>query len=310
VSNSDKILGVFDPGQDFDGWRLEAEMRSGAQGAVIRATHQTTAQPAVLKVIPARGEADVRRFERERDILQRLRHDGVVSLLAAGNYRGRLPYLALEYVPGVGLGRYADERRLRLEDRSSLFLRLCEILHFVHGAAVVHCDLNPSNVLVTDEGRLKLIDLGSAFVTGTAAHGGRGIENPGSPHYMSPEQVRDEPLDERTDVYSLGAMLYELACGSTPFAQAGDPKAAAVHDQPPRPSAAVFRTGRVLRDGEVHDLYPPIAAQSRSTTPEELSRRLATGLDDIILSAVRKDRDDRFPSVRHLSDIIKEWLRG
>ena len=241
MTGSDKILGVFEPGQHVERWRIEAEVRQGTQGGVLRGTDVDTGAPVAVKVAFVYGEFDTRRIDREREILAALDHPGVVALRGSGAYRGRLPFLVLEFVDGIRLDRFADELCLPLGDRGALFLRLCEATDHAHDRGVVHCDLNPSNVLVTGGGSLKVIDLGSGFLKGRPGHAGTGAEHRGTPQYMSPEQLREEPLDERTDVYSLGVILYQFLCGSTPFGLAGEEPDAVFRKEPESPSAAVFR---------------------------------------------------------------------
>ena len=128
------------------------------------------------------------RQDRERDILESLEHPGVIALLGEGAYDGKPPFFVLTFCDGTRLDRFADERCLTLNDRCNLFLRVYAAVKYVHDHSVVHCDLNPSNVLVTGDGMVKVIDFGSRFMKGRPGHSGMGDEHRGTPQYMSPEQ--------------------------------------------------------------------------------------------------------------------------
>lgn len=177
MATTEKILGVFDPGQVIDSWRIEAALLQGNQGGVLRATDVHTGTPVALKIPFISDLADQQRFERERDILQSLEHPGVIALLGEGSYKGKLSFFALTFCDGTRLDRFADERCLTLKDRCKLFLQVCATVQYVHDHGVVHCDLNPSNVLVAGDGMVKVIDFGSGFMKGRPGHSGMGAEH-------------------------------------------------------------------------------------------------------------------------------------
>lgn len=308
MAAAEKIFGVFNPGQEFDSWRIEAALPKGNQGGVLKATDISTDTLVALKIPFIFCPADRQRFEREREILESLDHPGVIALLGKGAYKGELPYIVLTFCDGERLDRFADRKCLTFDDRCKLFLLVCEAVEYVHDHDVVHCDLNPSNVLVTDDGKVKVIDFGSGFMKGRRGHSGMGTEHRGTPQYMSPEQILGESLDERTDVYSLGVILYELLCGSTPFGQVGEDENAALTKEPERPSAAVFRTGRVLRDGKFHSLAPEAVAHCRRTTPDLLASRLKVGLDEVLLAVIHSKRDRRFATVKQIMTAVENAM--
>jgi serine/threonine-protein kinase len=179
-------------------------------------------QTVALKLI--RGAfADPRlreRLESERRILARLEHPGIARLIDGGWTDERQPFFAMEYVPGEDILTYSDSRRLGVEERLSLFAEVCEAVHYAHQQLVVHRDLKPSNILVTAEGRPKLLDFGIA--KGLEAAEGEGqTERWVTPAYASPEQVSAGVVSTLSDVYALGVLLCELLVGVKPYPISG-----------------------------------------------------------------------------------------
>ncbi len=257
----------------------------------------------------------VARFEAERQALAMLDHPAIARIYDAGaTLRGR-PYFAMEYVHGEPITRYCDRHRLSTADRIALFLRVCEGVQHAHQKGIIHRDLKPSNVLVTlqDGGPApKIIDFGIAKATSQ-----RLTEHTlftalgvlvGTPEYMSPEQAEMTGLDvdTRTDVYSLGVMLYELLVGSLPF----DPHAlreAGLDEirrrirevDPPRPSTKVGTLG----DSSIE------SARNRRTEPARLASQLKGDLDWIAMKALEKDRTRRYGVVSDLAADLDRHLK-
>ena len=161
------------------------------------------------------------RFARERDILASLEHPHIARLYDAGVDRQGLPYLAMEYVQGAPLTDWCDAQRLGIPERLGLFLQVLEAVQYAHENKVIHRDLKPSNILVTESGQVRLLDFGVArLLEGeetdqpalTSVYG-RAL----TPDYASPELLRGDPIDARSDVYSLGVLLYELLTGTRPY---------------------------------------------------------------------------------------------
>ena len=161
------------------------------------------------------------RFARERDILASLEHPRIARLYDAGVDPEGLPYLAMEYVQGESLTDWVDAHRLGLCERLRLFLQVLEALQYAHAKQVIHRDLKPSNILVTDTGQVRLLDFGVARLLEAAETDqpaltsvyGRAL----TPDYASPELLRGDPIDERSDLDSLGDLLYELLSGTRPY---------------------------------------------------------------------------------------------
>jgi len=205
-------------------YRVVRALGEGGMGIVLLAVREGEGfeQTVALKLI--RGAfADPRlreRLESERRILARLEHPGIARLIDGGWTDERQPFFAMEYVPGEDILTYSDSRRLGVEERLSLFAEVCEAVHYAHQQLVVHRDLKPSNILVTAEGRPKLLDFGIA--KGLEAAEGEGqTERWVTPAYASPEQVSAGVVSTLSDVYALGVLLCELLVGVKPYPISG-----------------------------------------------------------------------------------------
>jgi non-specific serine/threonine protein kinase/serine/threonine-protein kinase len=254
------------------------------------------------------------RFESERQALAVMDHPAIAKVLDAGVTEEGRPYFVMEYIAGVPLTEYCDRHRLTVGERLRLFREVCEGVQHAHQKAIIHRDLKPSNVLVTvQDGKPvpKIIDFGVAKATAARltertlfTEVGQLI---GTPEYMSPEQAEmsGENIDTRTDVYSLGAMLYELLVGARVFERAELREAAfdeirrTIREvDPPRPSTRVLSLGQVLST----------AAHLRRTTVPGLKGQLHGDLDWIVMKALEKDRTHRYGSPAELAADIERHL--
>src|SRR3989441_2605695 len=238
----------------------------------------------------------IARFEAERQALALMDHPAIARIYDAGTTPSGGPYFAMEYVQGVPITEHCDRQKLTNRERLGLFLQICEGVQHAHQKAVIHRDLKPSNVLVSvQDGRpaAKIIDFGVA-----KAMEQRLVERTlftelgmmiGTPEYMSPEQadMTGQDVDTRSDVYSLGVMLYELLVGALPFEpkelrQAGfdEIRRRSRQEDPPRPSVRLSSLG----EGSTE------SARRRRTEPEALRRELLGDLDCITMRALEKDR--------------------
>jgi len=213
-------------------YRLVRELGHGGMGVVYlaeRADGQFE-QRVALKLIKRGMDSDeiLRRFLAERQVLARLNHAHIARLLDGGVSAEGQPYFAMEYVEGVPLNRYCEEQGLSIEDRLQLFREVCEAVQYAHRSLVVHRDLKPSNILVTSSGDTKLVDFGIAkllYEEGPDQSVTRTDQRLMTPDYAAPEQVRGDPVTTATDVYALGAILYQLLAGQPPHLFTGRSRA-------------------------------------------------------------------------------------
>ncbi len=274
----------------FSRYEILEELGSGGMGTVYKARQKFVGRLVAFKVLPPalRHDAEaLQRFEREAAALGRLAHPHVVTVFDAG-VEGGFPYLAMEFVEGKNLRQVLDERgRLTVEAARRLGIEMAEALDHLHRRGLVHRDVKPSNIIIDPEGRAVLTDFGIAFAA-TLPRITQGAM--GTPEFMSPEQADGQPLDLRSDVYSLGAVLYECLAGAVPFKREGDSLTSlskllhqVMHETPPRleppavpawlaeavarcmekDPACRFQTaaalGRVLREGPASEVPPPPA---------------------------------------------------
>jgi non-specific serine/threonine protein kinase/serine/threonine-protein kinase len=237
------------------------------------------------------GEWEIARFKEERQILARLEHPGIARLLDGGTAEDGRPYLAMEYVDGEPLDAWCDKRKLNVRARLGHFLAFCDAVEYAHQHLVVHRDLKPSNMLVTAGGAVKLLDFGIAKLLPAAGGGSAAPTEAGmrqlTPEFASPEQVRGETVTTATDVYSLGVVLYLLLTGRKPLTLEG--------------------LGPLEGMRAVCDREPE--APSTVAAPER-ARQLRGELDAIVLQALRKHPEDRYPGVAALAADIRAWLDG
>lgn len=273
-------------------YRVIRRIAVGGMGTVYEAEQENPRRRVALKLLRREFASGVnaRRFAYESQILAHLRNEGIAAVYEAGTFDDngvRVPWFAMEFLENAkSVTRFAKGSRLSLHDRLRLFIRVCEAVHFGHQHGIIHRDLKPANILVDESGRAKVIDFGVARTVNSdiaavtlASEAGHLL---GTPQYMSPEQFDADPLliDTRSDVYSLGVVLYELITGKTPY-DIGD--------------APIATVAQIVKE----------RSPRRLTT---IDRRLRGDLETIVQTAIAKEPDRRYQSAADLARDIERFL--
>ncbi len=280
----------------------------GGMGAVYlceREDKEFRQKVAVKLISPIfTDKANSANFRRERQILAKLNHPSIAALLDGGTTETGTPYLVMEYVEGVSLTQYSQRENPSIRQRIDLFLEVCEAVKFAHQNLIIHRDLKPANILVTREGKPKLLDFGVAKLLNpellditTELTVGANIL---TPNYASPEQLKGENITTASDVYSLGVILYELLTGRLPLnlksKSLPDILKAITEETPVLPSVAVSTPTdeNDASDGRIHTARDP--------------QPLRGDLDTIVLKALTKDPNERYQTVEALASDLRRHL--
>ncbi len=317
VSVSQNLPIAEQPGTIIGPYKLLEQIGEGGFGVVFMAEQlEPIHRKVALKVIkPGMDTKEViARFEAERQALAIMDHPNIAKVLDAGQTAGGRPYFVMDLVKGLAITDYCDQARLTARERLLLFVDVCQAVQHAHQKSIIHRDIKPSNVLVTmNDGSplVKVIDFGIAkalserltektLFTGFA-------KMLGSPLYMSPEQAAfsNNDVDTRTDIYSLGVLLYELLTGTTPFdkerlnrADYDEMRRIIREEDPPKPSTRISTLGQAATT---------ISTQRRSD-PKRLQHFVRGELDWIVMKALEKDRNRRYETANALSQDIIRYL--
>ncbi len=320
------VDGRIEPGTTFSHYRVDRLLGEGGMGDVYAAEQTGPIQRDVaLKIIrPGMDSRQiVARFEAERQVLARMDHPNIARVFDAGTTPEGRPFFAMELVRGTPITRFCATRKLDTEARLRLFLEVCDAVQHAHQKGVIHRDLKPSNILVADDSEhpvAKVIDFGIAKALSPALVAEQGLTAPmtqlgqvvGTPDYMSPEQADLEgtDIDTRTDVYSLGVVLFEILVGEVPIRTGGGSNSTPVERarrlreiDPPRPSV---RLEELDRNAKVAG-----GTQDGTVGPASTRQRMAEyrrDLDWIVLKALAKERDRRYRSPAELAADLRRFL--
>jgi serine/threonine protein kinase len=281
-------------------YRLLRKIGQGGMGTVYLATRDDGQYAQTVAVKLVRRGMDtafiLRRFRRERQILARLEHPNIGRMLDGGTTEDGVPFLVMEYIEGLSITRWCEEKRASIKERLRLFLEVCAAVNHAHANLVIHRDLKPGNILVDRTGRPKLLDFGICKLLyqdgGDASHTQTLEWNALTPEYASPEQVLGEPVTVASDVYSLGVVLYELLTGTRPHRlEKRTPQAV---------EEAVCRKAVPLPSERVRASGVPRAAA--------LARALAGDLDNIVFRAMHRVPERRYASPEELASDVRSYL--
>jgi serine/threonine protein kinase len=269
-------------------YRLVSELGRGGMGTVYLAERDDAQYQTQVAIKLVRRGMDtdliLHRFYRERQTLARLQHPHIARLLDGGMTEERLPYIVMEYVKGSRITEYCRERGLGVRARLELFLDVCDAVAYAHRQFVVHRDLKPGNILVDETGAVKLLDFGICKLLHAEAGGGEVTVEAGpaplTPEYASPEQILGKPTNIASDVYSLGAVLYELLTGE-------------------KPHKIVDYSLRGIEKG---------ICEAEIVRPGALARHLAGDLDTILMHALEKDPGRRYASIEQFAEDVRRHL--
>jgi len=317
--NANESPSIEGPGTRIGRYELLELIGEGGMGLVYLAEQQEPVRRNVaLKIVKLGMDTKqvIARFEAERQTLAVLDHPNIAHVFDAGTTKAGRPYFVMEYVEGMSITKYCDEQKMNIEERLELFRQVCEGVQHAHQKGIIHRDIKPSNILVSNHGDKavpKIIDFGIAkaitqplteetFFT----HEGQLL---GTPEYMSPEQVdlAAQDIDTRSDIYSLGVLLYVLLSGALPFDRESLEEAGFAEiqrtireEEPPLPSTRLTNLGKEAK----------AIAENRRTQIMTLTRRLHRELEWIPMKAMRKDRTRRYRSASELADDIQNYLTG
>jgi serine/threonine protein kinase len=308
-------------GRILGAYRLAEKVGEGGMGEVFRALRADglyERQVAVKLIRSGLGkESFLRRFANERQILARLDNPNIARLLDGGASEEGIPYVVMEFIDGVPIDEFCAREQLSIRERLKLFRSVCSAVQYAHQNLVVHRDLKPGNILVTQDGVPKLLDFGIAKIRDPRheadAQEAATVLPMMTPQFASPEQVRGGTITTASDVYSLGVILYVLLTGQPPYGLASrsahEIMKAICDTEPVRPSTALTRSGQSPRLGKA------AASQAAADEPQRrvlrrLSRALRGDVDSIVLKALRKDPAGRYATVEQLSEDIRRHLEG
>ena len=284
--------------QDIGNYTIKEKLGQGGMGTVYRAERSdgTFEHQVAIKVIRSERatDANIRRFERERNILAGLNHPGIARLFDGGITDQGIPYLTMEYIDGIAIDQYCRTNKLSIDERINLFQKVLDAVMYAHKSLVVHRDLKPENILVTADEQIKILDFGISSLLETHSNtdsshsitGGR----PFTLRYAAPEQVKEQPITTATDLYALGAVFYELLCGNHPL----------------KMKEKSFYESEQL----ILSQCPPAPSSNMSAGQQQFKNTIRGDLNAIALKALRKEPEQRYRTANHFLHDLTAYQQG
>ncbi len=323
-------------GQKIGKYVLRELIGQGGMGAVYlgERSDDEYQQKVAVKLISTlfSGKADAENFRRERQILAKLNHPAIAALLDGGTMENGTPFLVMEYVEGVSLSEFCFARNLSVNERLNLFLEVCEAVKYAHQNLIIHRDLKPANILVTSDGKPKLLDFGVAKLLQPElldiTHDFTIGANILTPNYASPEQLKGENITTASDVYSLGVILYEILTGKRPhdlkskslpeilqiITQEIPKLPSDVLSEPPAVAGSLTSAKSQIKDeklqneSEIENLKSEIN-KSQNPKSDKLNPQMLRGdIDTIVLKSLAKDVNERYQTVVEFCADISRYL--
>jgi serine/threonine protein kinase len=275
---------TFAPDQEVGPYRIVSQIGRGGMATVFKAYHPALDRFVAIKVPVADFQSNpevLARFKREVRIIAKLDHPNIIPIYDVSEFEGT-PFLVMRFVEGRTLREFLSQykKTVSLPTVTTIMRAVTSALTFAHQKQVLHRDVKPSNIMLGNDGSVYLMDFGLARIVAEADLTISKDLAIGTPYYISPEQAKGEPLDERTDIYSLGIVLYELLAGRVPFT--GE-----------RPSIVVYH----------HISTPP-------PLPSTFNPNISPSLEQVVLRALAKNRDERFPSAAEMMLAFQEVLQA
>ncbi|MBL4630989.1 MAG: serine/threonine protein kinase [Paraglaciecola sp.] len=300
------LLGDLDKdwtGKRLGNYRIISLISQGGMGDVYLAQRddaQFDMQVAIKIIRSTSFSADsLDRFKIERQILADLKHDNIARLIDGGTSADGYPYIVMEYVQGTPIDEYCHQHKLSLDARLKLFQKVCEALSFAHQNLIVHCDIKPLNILVSNEGQPKLLDFGISTLlsnsdiknqSNSTVHDSKRL----SVQYTSPEQISGQPINILCDVFSLGIVLYQILTGQRPFERQLKDLLG------PQGNISILKPSEQLAQQVSSDKYIPLYKSSL----KKIIRKLRFDIDYIVCKAIQTSPQDRYTSIDNLSQDI------
>ena len=313
---ADKMIGAR-----IGQYKIVGRLGTGGMGDVYRAVradeaYQRHVALKLLRDLLRDQDASffLAQFRNERQILANLQHPNIARLFDGGATEDGVPYFVMELIEGQPINDYCDQRRLSIANRLQLFLQIAGAVQYAHQRLIVHRDIKPANILVKADGVPVLLDFGIAKIIDPATQtDGAPATATGmrmmTPEYACPEQIRGEAVTTATDVYSLGVVLYELLSGRRPYRiTTNNPLEIArviCEEEPKRPSTLVVQPASGTKNSK-----PDRIGDARGTEPLRLARILRGDLDAVLLKALRKEPEQRYPTAGELGEDIRRYLEG